>query len=410
MANDRRFDIAILGATGFTGRLVAEYLLRQYGVGKDVHWCLAGRSATRLEALRDELGAEIPIVVADTADEGAVLHLVREARVICTTVGPYALYGSGLVAACAAEGTHYCDLTGEVQWMRQMIDQHQQTAEASGARIVHTCGFDSIPSDIGTWFMQDQMLRQHGVAARQVKFRMGGASGTISGGTIASLINVIEETAKDPELKDIVDDPYSLLPAGAPRGSDPLDQTGAIFDEDFERWTIPFVMAAINTRVVRRSNALLGFPWGTQFRYDESVLMPESNSALVGKLIAAAGALGMRASTGALEIGPLRALASRLLPQPGSGPSEKQREEGFFEVLLHACHPADKVLDLRGRVTGDRDPGYGSTSKMLAESAVCLAQDDLAVGGGIWTPAAAMAEPLFERLQHNAGLTFEILE
>jgi len=407
--SERNYDIVVFGATGFTGRLVAEYLLERYGCGGELRWAMAGRSMDKLEQVRAELqpgDTDIPLLVADSGSLDDMLELAGETRVVCTTVGPYALYGSTLVEACARQGTHYCDLTGETQWMRKMIDKHQATAEASGARIVHTCGFDSIPSDLGVLFLQDAMLSRHDVPACHVKYRTVKFAGGFSGGTVASLINVMEEASKDRGLRKLLADPYALNPKGAPRGKDVNDQISAIYDEDFHRWTLPFVMAAINTRVVRRSNALLGHPWGVDFSYDEAVLAPPGQGALKSKLAAAA----MTASTASMAITPLRNLAKRFLPAPGEGPTKEQREKGFFDIALYGVHPTDRNKDMIVRVTGDRDPGYGSTSKMLSEAAVCLAKDELGCGGGIWTPASAMGQTLIKRLVANAGLTFDITD
>jgi short subunit dehydrogenase-like uncharacterized protein len=349
---------------------------------------------------------EIPLLVADSGDADALATLAQKTRVICTTVGPYALWGSKVVEACARHGTHYCDLTGEVHWMREMIDRFQPAAAASGARIVHTCGFDSIPSDLGVLFLQQAMLEQHGVAARHIKYRVADFRGGMSGGTIASMINMLEQADQDADLGKLIADPYALNPKDAPRGKDGPDQTAAVFDPDFDRWTLPFVMGAINTRVVRRSNALLHFRYGEDFAYDEAILAPARQGALMSKL----AALAMSAGTASLALAPLRALALRFLPAPGEGPSQKQRENGFYDILLHAKHPHNPDQDLRARVTGDRDPGYGSTARMLGESAVCLARDEHKVAGGFWTPASAMGEHLIQRLQDNAGLDFSIVE
>jgi short subunit dehydrogenase-like uncharacterized protein len=402
---NREYDVIVFGATGFTGQLVAEYLLNKYGVDGELRWAMAGRSLGKLEQVRDELqGSNIPLLTADSADMNSLTELASKTRVICTTVGPYALYGSALVEACVQQGTDYCDLTGEVQWMKKMIDEHQAAAAASGARIVHTCGFDSIPSDLGVLFLQNAMRERHGVPAQHIKYRAAGFSGGFSGGTVYSMINMMEEAARDRSLLKILADPYSINPPGSPRGDDVNDQTRAIYDEDFERWTLPFVMAAINTRVVRRSNALLGNPYGTDFRYDEAVLAPKGQGRLKSKMAAAA----MTAGTASLAISPLRAVAKRFLPSPGEGPSREEQEKGYYDILLYGVHPTDRDKDMIGRVTGDRDPGYGSTSKMLSESAICLAKDDLDTAGGFWTPASAMGQPLIDRLVTNAGLTFTI--
>ena len=404
----RKYDVVLLGASGFTGRLVAEYLLQQYGVDGDLTWAMAGRNREKLQQVRSELtgtGSQaIPILIADSNDAGSLADLAAACSVICTTVGPYALFGSGVVEACVNAGTHYCDLTGEVQWMRRMIAAHQAGAEASGAKIVHTCGFDSIPSDLGVFFLQQQMIANHGVPARHVRYRVQSASGGFSGGTVASMLNMMDEVEKDPAVQRVLEDPYALLPSGVHRGDDQHESTRAAYDDAFECWTIPFVMAGINTRVVRRSNALLDFAYGEDFRYDEAVLLPQGR----GSLTARVAAFATSAGTGVMTVKPLRKLAQRWLPAPGEGPDRKKRERGSFDIRLYGHHPDDPDKDMCARVTGDRDPGYGSTSKMLAESAVCLARDDLSSRGGIWTPASGMGQPLVERLIANAGLTFDI--
>jgi short subunit dehydrogenase-like uncharacterized protein len=400
----RDFELILWGATGFTGSLVAEHLQTQHGDG--LRWAIAGRSADKLEALRDRLGAlggtAPPRLVADSGDQASIAALAQRAKVVCSTVGPYARHGTGLVAACADHGTHYCDLTGEVPWMAETIARFDEPARDSGARIVHSCGFDSIPSDLGTWFVQSEMLARHGVAARRVHGRVGRTRGGASGGTVASLLGVLEAAGRDRSVRRLLADPYALNPAGAARGQDRPDSVRASYDRHFDQWTGPFVMALINTRVVRRSNALLGFPWGEEFSYDERQLCRSRARAL-----ALAAALG--GAMPALALPPLRQLAGRLLPAPGEGPDAKEREAGSFELFFHAEHPDDPDRDLRARVSGDRDPGYGATSRMLGEAAVCLARDELRVGGGVWTPASALAEPLLQRLEARAGLRFELV-
>ncbi len=403
----QEFDVVVWGATGFTGRLVAEYLLERYGVGGELRWALGGRNEAKLEALRGELGQEVPLVVGDGDDEASLAELARRTRVVCTTVGPYARYGSKLVQACANLGTHYCDLTGEVQWMRRMIDAHQKQAEASGARLVHTCGFDSIPSDLGVFFLQREMRARHGVPCARIKCRAAKFQGGFSGGTAASLLNVLAEAERDPEVRRILADPYALNPPGQRSGPDAGDRAGPAWDPDFQAWIAPFVMAGINTRVVRRTNALLGQLYGADFRYDEAML---TGSGPAGWLRAAALSTGLGATMAAAAVGPLRRGLARLLPKPGEGPTKEQREAGFFVIRLFGAHPQDRGKSLRARVTGDRDPGYGSTAKMLGESAVCLARDELGVGGGFWTPASAMGAPLLARLQASAGVAFALEE
>lgn len=402
------FDLVLWGASGFTGHLVADYLARSYGTGGDLRWAIAGRNREKLEQVRDEClprakRKELPILIADSTDPSSVAQLVAQTRVVCSTVGPYAKYGTALVAACAEAGVDYCDLTGEVHWMARVIPDYQGTAEASGARIVHTCGFDSIPFDIGTWYLQQAMMEQHGVYANHVKTRIGRTRGGASGGTIASMLNMLEEAQRDDSIRRVMENPYALNPPGADTGPDGADQTNARYDKDFRQWTSPFVMAAVNTRVVRRSHALLGLPWGEDFRYDEAVLNRS-------RAEATAIALGTGAGMLAMGLGPVRKVAAKLLPAPGDGPSRRQRENGYWEAFFHGVHPSDRSKDMRLKVTGDMDPGYGSTAKMLGESAVCLALDKAATGGGFLTPASAMGSQLQQRLEDNAGLDFEFLE
>jgi short subunit dehydrogenase-like uncharacterized protein len=413
-SENREFDIIVWGASGFTGKLTAEYLLGRYGVGGELKWALGGRNRAKLEATRKELGNEsgiavddLQIVLGDSQDETSLSEMVTRTKVVCTTVGPYALYGSKLVAACAEHGTSYCDLTGEAHWMQRMIDQHQETAAASNARIVFTCGFDCIPSDLGAHFMQREMQRLHGVACSKIQYRVVGFSGGASGGTIASMLSMMDEAKKDPSVMAAMRDPYALNPNGERTGPDKQEPLGTWMDDHFDQWVAPFVMGAINTKVVRRTNALLDYAYGRDFRYDEGVLC---GGGPAGWIKAGATAAGSVAAMGAMAIGPIRRFAAGRLPAPGEGPSKHARESGYFDIKLRGEHPDNPTKTLWGRVRGDRDPGYGSTSKMLGESAVCLALDSLPPGTGISTPAAAMGDKLLDRLIANAGVEFELLE
>ncbi len=409
---DREFDVIVWGATGFTGRLTAEFLLERYGIGGNLRWALGGRNERKLEEVRSALGrdsgtptASLPIVLADANDEASIRALAARTRVVCTTVGPYALYGSPVVAACAEIGTHYCDLTGEAHWMRRMIDAHEDAARSSGARIVFTCGFDCIPADVGTFFLQKEMQARHGVSAREVKFRVQGFSGGASGGTIASMIHMLEEASRDREIMRIMRDPYALNPSSARTGPDGPEPMRPTWDPDFAEWVAPFVMGVVDTKVVRRTNALLDFAYGRDFRYEEGVL---TGRGPVGFARASGMATALAATIAAMSIGPIRRLVAPRLPAPGEGPSREAREKGYFDIRFLGRHPTDETKNLRARVRGDRDPGYGSTSRMLGESAVCLALDDLPGRPGMLTPAAAMGEALLLRLQKNAGLSFTI--
>jgi short subunit dehydrogenase-like uncharacterized protein len=402
---DRQYDVIVWGASGFTGKLVVEYFLQQYG--KDIAWAIAGRNRQKLEQVLEELAAgdKAPdILIADSHNAESVAVLVRATRVILTTVGPYALYGDKLVDACAEHGTHYCDLAGEVQWMRRVIDRNQSIAEQSGARIVHSCGFDSIPSDLGVQFLQEQAVQRYGHPCKRVELIVRAMRGGGSGGTIASGMNSLREARDDREVAKILAQPYSLNPEGERDGPDSWDQRSSRWNDLGEVWTAPFIMGAINMRIVRRSNALLNYPWGKDFRYNESVATGSGTSGWLK-------AKGMTAGLGALILAGSFELSRKLiietfLPSPGEGPGKEERENGFFKMLL--LGELQNGSTLQDTVTGDRDPGYGSTSKMLSETAVCLAKDDLEIGGGCWTPASAMGPLLRDRLIANAGLTFEI--
>ncbi len=402
-ARSKEFDVILLGATGFTGRLVAEYLV---GRRAPVRIALAGRSLAKLESIREGLVAidasarEIPLVVVDSLDPAAVDAMVQRTRVVCTTVGPYARYGRPLVDACAKHGVHYCDLTGEPLFIRASIDANHERALASGARIVHCCGFDSIPSDLGT-LMVHEHFRAQGKRLREARLRVIKMKGGASGGTIASAIEMMEQV-KDPAVRRILGDPYALDPAGAPRGSDGSDQKGPSRDADTGRWTAPFVMAAVNTRVVRRSNALLGYPYGRDFRYGEATDMGKGPGALVA---ATALSAGFGAAMTLLAIGPTRRLLARALPKPGEGPNKQARDTGFFRIAIRAT--SDDGARATGIVVGTSDPGYGETAKMLGESALCLASDALTSPGGVLTPASAMGTTLLERLR-AAGMTWRV--
>jgi short subunit dehydrogenase-like uncharacterized protein len=405
----REFDVVVWGATGFTGRLVAEYLLERHGAGSDAGWAIAGRDLAKLERVRADLGdgaRDLPILTGDASDRSSLERLAAATRVVCTTVGPYARYGSELVAACTAQGTHYCDLTGEVHWMRRMIDLHHADARAGGTRIVHTCGFDSIPSDLGVHFLQREMQRRHGVPCSRIKFRGREFRGGFSGGTVASMLNMLDEAGRDPAVAEVLRDPYGLNPEGERRGLDGPDRLIPEYDPDFDGWVAPFVMGAINTRVVRRTNAILEYPYGRDFRYEEGMVMPFG---ALGFPLAVAVSTASAAGAGLVSIEAARRGLAHLLPAPGEGPSRQARERGYFVIELFGARSGDPGASLRARIRGDRDPGYGSTARMLGESAMCLARDPLDTPGGVLTPAAAMGDRLIERLERHAGVGFELI-
>ena len=379
----KEFDVLVYGATGFTGRLVAEYLVTH---ARGAHWAMAGRSADKLAEVRDLIGAPvgIPLVVADATDAASIATMVARTKVVLTTVGPYQLYGNELVAECAAAGTDYVDLCGEPAWMRHMIDAHEATAKASGARIVFSCGFDSIPFDLGVLFLQDIVTAETGAPAARIKCRVRKMKGTFSGGTAASMKATMAAAAKDLKIVGLLKNPFALTP-GFEGPSQPLGLLPE-YDSATGMWAAPFIMAPINTKNVHRTNALLSHPYGTDFRYDEMVLTT----------------IGDAGRAAAEAIARMNPMSDAKGPKPGEGPSQAERDAGHYEIVFIAEGPDGDTR--KAVVTGDRDPGYGSTSKMIAESAMLLAETD--APGGVWTPGGVMGRPLIERLIAHAGLTF----
>ena len=387
----REFDIVIFGASGYTGKLVVEYFLANYA--NTYSWAVAGRNTDKLRSVLSELSApqDTPVLEVDSTNDQQLTDMARRTRCVITTVGPYQLYGSQLVATCSVTGTDYVDLTGEPGWMHDMISAHESAAQASGARIVFSCGFDSIPFDLGVQYVQELATEQTGGASSRVKCRVEAMNGEFSGGTAASLGATMQAIAKRPALAQILGDPFALVvgSVGAKRGPDQPDDSKVQEDDAIGAWVMPFIMAPINTKNVHRSNALLGYPYGQDFRYDEM--------AIVGP-----GEEGKKAAEALAQINPL---AGDNVPQPGEGPSKEAREAGNYSCLFIASGEAGQ--DVRARVTGDMDPGYGSTSKMLVESGLCLVKDIPEGAGGMFTPASALGKVLRERLTAHAGLTFE---
>ncbi len=390
MKSSSKFDIVVYGATGFTGQLVAEYLASHYKNDKQLRWAMAGRSLDKLAQVRDAVGApkDTPLIQADSSDVASLRAMVGQAKLVIAGVGPYQLYGTDLLAACAAMGTDYLDYNGEPIWMRQMIDAHEAAAKASGARIVFSCGFDSLPFELGVYFCQQTVKKTQGAPSARVKGRVRGMSGTLSGGTAASARATFEAVAKDLSLVAMLKSPFVLTPGfegpKQPPGNRP------VFEQDLQSWTAPFVMATINTRNVHRSNMLMDFAYGRDFVYDEMVLTgPGEEGEANAKRV-------MAANTG--KTGPTA-------PKPGEGPSKEERDKGFYDILFVAQKPGSQ--DVRVSVRGDSDP-YGATGKMIAECAICLLRDTPDVPAGFWTPGAAMQHKLIKRLVDNAGLTFQL--
>jgi short subunit dehydrogenase-like uncharacterized protein len=397
-------DLIVFGATGFTGRLVADYLHANYGDDGPVAWAMAGRNLDKLAEVRDLIGASatLPLLVADASNEASLANLVAQARVVITTVGPYQRHGQALVTACARGGTDYVDLCGEPGWMARMIPLLEAPARASGARIVFSCGFDSIPFDLGVVFLQEEAMRRFGMPLARVRGRVKVIKGGPSGGTVASLMATLEQMGRDTQLARTMADPFALTPGF--RGPPQPDDDSATYDEVAQAWTAPFIMAAINTKNVHRTNALRGHPWGADFVYDERMLAGDGAR---GERRARSMARATRIQSALLGFAPTRAVLRRfVLPKPGDGPSLHERETGHYEVLFIGESATGQAL--RATVRGDRDPGYGSTSKMISESALCLVDDvdRSATPGGVWTAGAAMGMALVRRLEEPAGLSF----
>lgn len=406
--NAKKYDVVVLGATGFTGKWVAKHLCDVYGADqKNLKWAIAGRNQLKLDEVSNFIGdteSKVEQLLANSENEGSLIDLASRTKTIISTVGPYAQYGSLLVKVCAEHGTHYVDLTGEVPWMRQMIDQHQTSAQNSGAKIVHSCGFDSVPSDMGTFYTQKMAKQQLNKTLNKISYNLIKAKGGISGGTIASMMNIIKLAVEDKSIRRLLVNPYALNPDKSFKGPDEGDQTSARFSEELGKWTAPFLMAGINTRIVRRSNALLGFAYGQDFEYKEVMV---TDSGVKGYLSAKSIAGGMKTMMVTSLTGVGRKFLGLFLPDQGEGPKVDPNNPGFYHIQFNG-----QTADGQKFVTilkGDGDPGYGSTSKMLAEAAVCLALDELPMDGGFWTPASALGNAYLNRLQHSGGLSFEVV-
>lgn len=399
----RKYDIILFGATGFVGQIMCSYLAGRHSSGT-LRWAIAGRNEAKLAKVASELNLTVDHVVADSSDIEALAQLAESTNVVISTVGPYSLYGSELVEACVNAGTDYCDLTGEPQWMQQMIDAHEQTATKTGARIIHACGFDSIPSDLGVLYTQTMAEEILDETCNQISMRVKAMKGGASGGTIASMLATFEQS-DEPDIRRALTNPYALAPEGMRSGIRQNNVKVPMRDDASGRWVAPFVMAPVNCQVVQRSHALLGRPWGEDFLYNEAVITGDGPQ---GAVRAGAMSAGLGGAMAAFAVGPLRnLLADKVLPKPGDGPSPEKQRTGFFDIrFFGSTATGQKIVT---KVTGDRDPGYGSTAKMLSETAYCLLKQDPAdTPGGFWTPATGLGQPLIAQLETYAGLTFAV--
>jgi len=402
-----QYDLIIFGATSFVGQITARYLAEHIDQKVlNVRWAIAGRSASKMQSALPELLGKVEFIVVDAGNEKNMQQLASSTKVIISTVGPYALFGELLIKACAEQGTDYCDLTGEAQWIRKMMDKYDAAAQASGARIVNSCGFDSVPSDMGVYFLQQLANSNWGEPARRVKLGVRRLKGGLSGGTFASLLNVVAESSQDPAINKMMKNPYAICPTGHPFKTRQHFVKGPAYDKDFKAWSAPFVMAAINERIVHKSNACTNASYGNDFCYHEAMLMGDG---LAGRYRAWSFSLGLGLFMLGVSMAPTRKFLSKfILPKPGEGPSPQEQLNGYFDMRILGFNDTGERLTVK--VTGDRDPGYGSTAKMLGQAALCLLQDyregeqKLGHSGGLLTPASMFDQRYIERLASYAGV------
>ena len=409
----RAYAVVLYGATSFVGQITAHYLAEFLSANKDksgseINWAIAGRDQEKLNELQSKLASKVDIIIANSDDAASLDAMTEQTQVIISTVGPYLKYGEPLIKSCVDNGTDYVDLTGEAIFIKDMMDKYQEAAKQSGARIVNSCGFDSIPSDLGVYFTQKQAEAKFDSACDVIQMRVKAAKGGLSGGTIASMATIFEEVGQDKSRRKQVANPYLLNDDKNAPNVRQSNVSKPEYDSEHKRWLAPFVMASINTRIVHRSNQLLGYEYGREFKYDEAMWMKDG---LKGKLTSYALSAGLLGFATAMMITPSRELLSKhVLPKSGSGPSKEEQENGYFDIRLFGQTPNKDSITTK--VTGDKDPGYGSTSRMLSQAALCLAQDisKEEVKGGFWTPASAMGDKLLARLEKHAGLSFDVID
>ena len=387
MSNLNKYDFVIYGATGFTGKLVVEYAIKQYNNNNEVSWAIAGRNNEKLEHVKEKynLPSNIGKIVVDSNDQDSIDEMVSQTKCVLTTVGPYQLYGEKIIKTCISTGTDYVDLCGEPGFMHKIISECSSEAKETGARVVFSCGFDSIPFDLGVLFVQEEVMSKLNKYAPSVRGRVRAMNGEFSGGTAASMKATMAALQSDPELINILVNPHALC--DGIQGVQQDDDSKPTYDEELNTWVAPFFMAPINTKNIHRSNKLMNHIYGENFKYNEMWIQgPGEEGKAAAEFISTMNPLGDA-------------------PEPGDGPSRESRENGNYDVLF--CADVDGET-IKASVSGDMDPGYGSTSKMIAESAVCLVKDCEDLAGGIYTPAASMGKKLIKRLESNAGLTFKL--
>ena len=386
MNNPANYDFVVYGASGFTGKLVVEYALNQYS-NEDISWAIAGRNLEKLQNLKEKLKLtnDVGIIQVDSEDQSSIDALVQQTKCVLTTVGPYQLYGDKVVRTCISSGTDYVDLCGEVGFMHKIISECSAEAKQTGARIVFSCGFDSIPFDLGVLFVQEEVMSKLNKYAPSVRGRVRDMNGEFSGGTAASMKATMAALQSDPELLNVLVNPHALCEGF--QGVQQDDDSKPVYDEELDTWVAPFFMAPINTKNIHRSNKLMNHIYGESFKYNEMWIQgPGEEGKAAAEFISTMNPLGDA-------------------PEPGEGPSRESRENGNYDVLFCADVNGETI---KASVNGDMDPGYGSTSKMITESALCLVKDCQDLAGGIYTPASSMGTKLIKRLESNAGLTFKL--
>ncbi len=411
--SERPYDVVVWGATGFVGQLVVEYLTDHYEPD-GLALAIGGRNNERLERVararcrNSDAWDDLPILLGDATDPASLRAIARKTQVVCTTVGPYTSYGTPLVKACIESETDYCDLTGEVTWIREMIDRYHEDALEAGVRIVHSCGFDSVPADLGTLLVQSHATETYGTSCNEVDIYFEDGSGGVSGGTVESMVTMFEEATQDPTAREVLRDPYSLAPPDARDGSDAGEQRLPKRDQARGGWTAPSPMAAVNERVIRRSHGLLGTPWGDAFQVRE-VIPTGDGPAGMATATMIAGGLGLTAAS--LSVAPIRSLLNRFVfPNAGEGPSRAAIENGYFTIVVSGRGTGpDGPFTVECTFGADRDPGYGATATMIGEAAICLCHEEIdsPVAGGILTPASGIGEPLADRLR-AAGFRIDV--
>ncbi len=416
VSQERPYSVVLYGATSFVGQITARYLAQFLAADSKVSWAIAGRDEDKLKKLQAEISevqkdgeksSQVDIIIANSDDDDSLDAMTQQTQVIISTVGPYLKYGEPLIKSCTANGTDYVDLTGEAIFIKDMMDKYQDAAKQSGARIVNSCGFDSIPSDLGVYFTQQQAEIKFNKACDVIHMRVKAAKGGLSGGTIASMATIFEEAGQDKARRKQVANPYLLNDDKDAPSVRQDNISKPEYDTEHSRWMAPFVMASINTRIVHRSNQLMGYEYGREFKYDEAMWMKDG---VKGKLMSYGLSAGLLGFATAMMFKPSRDLLSNhVLPKSGSGPSKSDQDNGFFDIRFFG--QTSKKDTIMTKVTGDKDPGYGSTSQMLAQSALCLAQDIAKdeVEGGFWTPSSAMGNKLLERIENHAGINFEVV-